>query len=346
MLTIPGYTLRGAIRSTGANRLFHAVNDADGTSLILKTPLSSGPDPQALERYRREFSILQRLRDVRGVSRALACEVLQDRPVLLFEAVEGEPLSTLVGRPFEVLRALDLTLSLVSILAEVHRHGVIHKDLKPSNIVVTPSGDTRLIDFGAATVQLVEHVEAAPATLIEGTLAYMSPEQTGRMNRSVDHRADFYSLGVTLYEVLTGGRPFQGRDALEWFHAHMAQAPQPPLERVPDLPPVLSAIVLKLLAKVAEERYQSADGLAADLARCREQFLRGVREDFPLGEHDHPTHFQLPQRLYGRASEAAALLQGFERVAQSGRPELFLVRGYSGIGTSAVVHELHKPVVR
>jgi predicted ATPase/signal transduction histidine kinase len=346
MWNIPGYTLRGAIKTTGANRLFQAVSDAEGTSLVLKTPIASGLEPQALERYRREFSILERLRDVRGVARAHACELLQDRPVLLLEAVEGEDLSELVGRPFEVVRALELTLSLASTLGEVHRRGVIHKDIKPANVVVTPSGDTRLIDFGAATLQLVEHVEAAPASLIEGTLAYMSPEQTGRMNRSVDHRTDFYSLGVTLYELLTGCRPFQGRDALEWFHAHMAQAPQPPLERVPGLPPVLSAIVLKLLAKVAEERYQSAEGLKADLERCRDNLLRGVHEDFPLGVYDYPTHFQLPQRLYGRSSEAAALLQGFERVAQGGRPELFLVRGYSGVGKSAVVHELHKPVVR
>ncbi|HEX8441016.1 trifunctional serine/threonine-protein kinase/ATP-binding protein/sensor histidine kinase [Archangium sp.] len=346
MLHIPGYTLRGAIKATGANLIFHAVRDADGLPLILKTPVASAMGPRDIERYHREFGILQRLHDVRGVTRVHACERLQDRPMLLLEEVEGETLSELAGRPFEVLRALELTLSLASTLAELHRRGVIHKDIKPSNIIVTPSGDARLIDFGTATLQLVEHVEAAPGSLIEGTLAYMSPEQTGRMNRSVDYRTDLYSLGVTLYELLTGSRPFHGRDALEWFHAHMAQAPQPPLERVPDLPPVLSAIVLKLLAKVAEERYQSADGLKADLERCRHNLLRGVHEDFPLGVHDHPTRFQLPQRLYGRSAEATALRQGFERVAQVGRSELILVRGYSGIGKSAVVHELYKPVVR
>ncbi|WP_309895452.1 AAA family ATPase [Archangium sp.] len=346
MLIIPGYTLRGSLKATATNLLFHAVRDADGLPVILKTPVASALGPRELERYRREFGILQRLQDVRGVTRVHACEQLQDRPVLLMEEVAGETLSELVGAPFEVLRALELALSLASTLAELHRRGVIHKDLKPSNIIVTPSGDTRLIDFGIATLQLVEHVEAVPASLIEGTLAYMSPEQTGRMNRSVDYRTDLYSLGVTLYELLTGSRPFQGRDALEWFHAHMAQVPQPPLERVPGLPPVLSAIVLKLLAKVAEERYQSAEGLQADLERCRDDVLRGVHEDFPLGMHDRPTRFQLPQRLYGRDAEAATLLQGLERVAQGGRSELLLVRGYSGIGKSSVVHELHKPVVR
>ncbi|ATB31566.1 trifunctional serine/threonine-protein kinase/ATP-binding protein/sensor histidine kinase [Melittangium boletus] len=345
MLTIPGYTLRGALKATGTNLLFHALRDADGQPLILKTPVAS-VGPRESERYRREFDILQRIRDVRGVLRAHGCEQLPDRPSLLLEAVEGEVLSEFTDKPFEVLKTLDVAISLTSTLAEIHRRGVIHKDIKPSNIILTPSGEARLIDFGTATLQRIEHVDAAPTTLIEGTLAYMSPEQTGRMNRTVDYRTDFYSLGITLYELLTGGRPFHGRDALEWFHVHMAVAPPPLTERVPDLPPVLSSIVLKLLAKVAEERYQSADGLKADLERCRDNLLRSVHEDFPLGVHDFPTHFQLPQRLYGRDTHAAALLQGFERVALSGRPELILVRGYSGSGKSAVVHELHKPVVR
>ncbi|QRN94701.1 AAA family ATPase [Archangium violaceum] len=347
MLDIPGYTLRGAIKPTGANQLFHAVRDADGQALILKTPTAAFPGPRESERYRRELGILQRLQGVKGVVQVHACERLRDRPVLLLEKVEGQPLSELLTeQPFEVARVLDLAISLCSSLAELHCRGIVHRDLKPSNIIVAPSGETWLIDFGSATPQLVEHVEAAPISWMEGTLAYMSPEQTGRMNRAVDYRTDFYSLGVTLYELLTGSRPFQGRDALEWFHAHMAVAPEPPLERVPGLPPVLSAIVLKLLAKVAEERYQSAEGLKADLERCRDNLLRGLYEDFPLGVYDHPTRFQLPQRLYGRDTHATALIQGFERVARDGRPELVLVRGYSGIGKSAVVHELHKPVVR
>jgi predicted ATPase/signal transduction histidine kinase len=346
MLNIPGYTLRRASKSTGANLLFHAVRDSDGLRLILKTPMVASPGPRERERYRREFGILQRLKDVAGIPRAHACEQLQERPLLLLEEVEGTSLSELTGKPFEVPRALELGISLAATLAELHRRGVIHKDIKPSNVIVTPSGQTRLIDFGSASLQLVEHVDALQAPLIEGTLPYMSPEQTGRMNRSVDYRTDLYSLGITLYELLTGGRPFHGRDALEWFHAHMALAPQPPGERVQGLPAVLSSIVLKLLAKVAEERYQSAEGLKADLERCRDNLSRGEREDFALGLYDVSPRFQLPQRLYGRATHAAMLLQGFERVAHESRPELILVRGYSGIGKSSVVHELHKPVVR
>ncbi|SEU37463.1 trifunctional serine/threonine-protein kinase/ATP-binding protein/sensor histidine kinase [Stigmatella erecta] len=345
MLTIPGYTLVGSLKTTGSNLLFRAVRDSDGLPLILKMPMASSGAREG-ERYRREFELLQRLSDVQGITRVHACERIHDRLGLLLEEVQGDLLADLTGKPFEPAQALDIAISLTSILAELHRRGVIHKDIKPSNIIITPSGEARLIDFGIATLQLVEHVDAAPAPLIEGTLAYMSPEQTGRMNRSVDYRTDLYSLGITLYEMLTGTRPFHGRDALEWFHAHMAVAPKPPLVLVPSLPPVLSAIVLKLMAKVAEERYQSADGLKADLERCRENLRRGVDEDFPPGVYDFPTHFQLPQRLYGRDAHAATLLQGFERVARGGRPELLLVRGYSGIGKSAVVHELHKPVVR
>ncbi|KFE70692.1 trifunctional serine/threonine-protein kinase/ATP-binding protein/sensor histidine kinase [Hyalangium minutum] len=346
MLPIPGYTLRGALKTTGTNLLFHSVRDADGLHVILKTPTATAVGPRERERYRREFAILQRLQDVRGVPRVIACEQLRERPVLLLEEVAGTPLSDETGKPFEVARALRLGSSLASTLAEIHRRGVIHKDLKPANIIVTASGETRLIDFGSASLQLVEHVDALHSHLIEGTLPYMSPEQTGRMNRAVDYRTDLYSLGITLYELLTGGRPFYGKDALEWFHAHMALAPPPPHERVKGLPPTVSAIVLKLLAKVAEERYQSAEGLKADLERCLEGLRRGACEDFPLGLYDVPTRFQLPQRLYGRDAHAAALLQGFERVARGGRSELILVRGYSGIGKSAVVHELHKPVVR
>ncbi|WNG27395.1 AAA family ATPase [Cystobacter fuscus] len=345
MLDIPGYRVLGTIRATGSNALFQAVREADGLPVIIKTPMAASPGRTESERYRREFAILQRLQDVRGVARPYACERLGERPVLLLERVQGQTLSESTGQPLELSRFLRLALSLTSTLGEVHCRNVIHKDIKPSNIMVEPSGEARLIDFGVATLQKVEHLDAAPTHLIEGTLAYMSPEQTGRMNRVVDYRTDFYSLGVTFYELLTGQRPFQGKDALEWFHAHMARQPRPPHELNPQVPPALSAVVLKLLAKTAEERYQSTEGLQADLERCREALGQGVQAVFTPGTQDTPHRFQLPQRLYGREAQVSTLLEGFERVARTGRPELFLVSGYSGIGKSSVVHELHKPVV-
>ncbi|OJH36253.1 trifunctional serine/threonine-protein kinase/ATP-binding protein/sensor histidine kinase [Cystobacter ferrugineus] len=346
MLDIPGYRVLGAIRAMGSNVLFQAVREADALPVIIKTPIAATPGPVENERYRREFGILQRLKDVRGVARPYACDRLHERPLLLLEWVLGQPLSETVGQPMELSRFLNLAISLTATLGEVHCRNVIHKDIKPSNIIEEPSGDARLIDFGVATLQQVEHLDAAPTHLIEGTLAYMSPEQTGRMNRAVDYRTDFYSLGVTFYEMLTGQRPFQGRDALEWFHAHMARKPRPPHELNPQIPPALSAIVMKLLAKVAEERYQSAEGLQADLERCREALSQSEQEVFALGTRDAPNRFQLPQRLYGREAQVATLLESFERVAHTDEPELFLVSGYSGIGKSSVVNELYKPVVQ
>ncbi|WP_375769388.1 trifunctional serine/threonine-protein kinase/ATP-binding protein/sensor histidine kinase [Archangium gephyra] len=345
MMDLPGHTLRGALRSTGANLLFHAVCGADNRPVIVKTPAQPSPGPREWERYRREHGILQRLRGVGGVPRVHGCELVQERPVLLLEEVEGEPLSLRVGQRLEVTGFLGLAISLASTLGEIHRRGVIHKDLKPSNLILTPEGEGRIIDFGAATLQRVEHVDAAVPHVIEGTLAYMSPEQTGRMNRAVDYRTDFYSLGVTFYELLTGTLPFQARDVLGWFHAHLASHPPPPHELIESVPPALSAIVMKLLAKAAEDRYQGADGLKADLERCRERLLRGEREAFRPGEHDFPHHFQMPQRLYGREASVATLVEGFKRTARGGRPELVLVSGYSGIGKSSVIHELQRPVV-
>ncbi len=346
MIDIPGYTLLSRLQSTGTNILYTAVRDTDRLQVIVKMPVSTHPSTRELDHYRREYAILRRLAEVPGVTRVLGCEQSNGRPVLLMEGDSGTPLSESVGKSFEMDRFLELAIALASTLAEIHRRNIIHKDLKPSNIILLPSGEPRIIDFGTASLQSIEHVEAVPANLIEGTLAYMSPEQTGRMNRSVDYRTDLYSLGVTFYELLTGALPFHGRDALEWFHAHMAQVPRPPHERLPSIPPSLSAIVMKLLAKVAEERYQGADGLKADLLRCREQLGQGVLEAFPLGERDIPTHFQMPQRLYGREAQVDSLLHAFERISRGGSPELVLLSGYSGIGKSAVVHELYRPVVQ
>ncbi|MBN1205639.1 MAG: AAA family ATPase [Myxococcaceae bacterium] len=346
-IALPGYKLLAPFQGTGANVLHHAVRESDGHLIIVKTPLSKYPGPRERARHQREYELLQRLRGTPGVLTAHGLEIVQDRPFLLLEEVGGVALSEQLGRPFEPSRFFELALALATTLAEVHRRGVIHKDIKPANILLSHSGKAWIIDFGIATLRQVEHVEEAlHSQHVEGTPAYMSPEQSGRMNRAVDYRTDFYSLGVTFYEMLTGVLPFQGRDVLEVLHAHLAQAPRAPHQVVPSVAPALSAVVMKLLAKVAEERYQSAEGLRADLELCQEALRREAREPFPLGSRDFPARFQLPQRLYGREAAAGSLVESFEHVASTRQPEWVLVRGYSGIGKSSVVRELHRPVLQ
>ena len=226
-------------------------------------------------------------------------------------------------------------------------------------VALEPGGDSGhvwLTGFGIASRQPRERQSPAPPEIIAGTLAYMSPEQTGRMNRSMDARSDLYSLGVTFYQMLTGVLPFAAADPLEWVHCHIARRPVAPSSAVTgtdrhEVPEPLSAIIMRLLAKNAEERYQTAAGLAADLRRCLSEWKSHGRIDsFPLGARDLSDRLLIPEKLYGREREVDALLAAFDRVvsggwAAGGRPELVLLSGYSGIGKSAVVNELHKSLV-
>ncbi|PVX85923.1 trifunctional serine/threonine-protein kinase/ATP-binding protein/sensor histidine kinase [Paraburkholderia unamae] len=274
----------------------------------------------------------------------------QGRTVLLMSDPGGEPLDGLIeqnkGRPLDLVRLLKTAIGLASVLSRAHRQGVIHKDVKPANALVDDSGRAWLTGFGIATRLHRERPQAVPPEFIAGTFAYMSPEQTGRMNRSVDSRSDLYSLGVTLYELFTGELPFAGADPMEWVHCHIARQPLPPVKRRPDIPLLVSAVIMKLLAKTADERYQTAVGLTRDLQRClREWKTHGRVEAFALGEDDTPDRLLIPEKLYGRAAEIEILLASFERVVGSGKSELVLVSGHSGIGKSSVVNELHKALV-
>src|SRR5258707_827321 len=258
----------------------------------------------------------------------------------------NEPLDLILSRPLELTRFLRLAIGLATALGQVHRHGIIHKDIKPANVLVDAAGSVRLTGFGIASRLTREHQAPAPPEVIAGTLAYMAPEQTGRMNRSIDSRSDLYSLGVTLYEMLTGSLPFTASDAMEWVHCHIARQPLPPGERLKDVPAPISAIILKLLAKTAEERYQTAAGVEVDLRRCLAEWGSPGRIDtFLLGSHDTPDRLLIPEKLYGRKCEIDSLLAAFDRVVAQGTPELVLVSGYSGVGKSSVVNELHKVLV-
>ena len=255
-------------------------------------------------------------------------------------------LNSMIGVPMEIGRFLPLALAITAALKEVHQSGLIHKDIKPDNILVSETGDVQLTGFDIASRLPRERQPPAPPEFIAGTLAYMAPEQTGRMNRSIDARSDLYALGVTLYEMITGSLPFTASDPMEWVHCHIARQAVPPHERSQNVPVPVSAIIMKLLAKTPEERYQTAAGLESDLRRCLAAWeTRREIDDFPLGEHDRPDRLLIPEKLYGREREVGTLLAAFDRVVKSGTPELVLVSGYSGIGKSSVVNELHKVLV-
>jgi predicted ATPase/signal transduction histidine kinase len=260
----------------------------------------------------------------------------------------GNALEQVYQAPMEITAFLQVAIRIAGALACFHQSGFIHKNIKPHNVLVdVQTNEVRFTDLSMASRLPREPSSAKSLNMIQGTFAYMSPEQTGRMNRWVDSRSDHYSLGVTFYEMLTGRLPFAASDALGWVHCHVARSPRAPVEIDPAIPAPVSDIVLKLLAKAADDRYQSAAGLRLDLERCLGEWLsRGRIEPFPLGQRDVPECFQIPQRLYGREAEVERLLGVFDRVVATGTPELVLVSGYSGVGKSSLVSELHRPVVR
>jgi PAS domain S-box-containing protein len=315
-------------------------------SILLVAPAGDDLSPGSLQRLEHEYALRG---DLDGDWAARPVEFLRREagPMLVLADPGGEPLERLLGRPMAVTEFLRIAVPLAAAVGRLHARGLIHKDLKPANILVdTASGSAWLTGFGIASRLPREHQAPAPPEVIAGTLAYMAPEQTGRMNRSVDSRSDLYALGVTFYEMLTGGLPFTASDPMEWVHCHIARRPVHPAERVPGGPAALSAIIMKLLAKTAEERYQTAAGLERDLRRCLTQWeAQGRIDDFLLGEDDTSDRLLIAEKLYGREREVDVLLAAFDRVVASGAPELVLVSGYSGIGKSAVVHELHKALV-
>jgi PAS domain S-box-containing protein len=316
------------------------------TSLLLLAPVATRPPIDTIRKVENEYSLRGELGDSWAV-KPLTLSKYNGQTALVLEDPSGEPLNRLMHGPMEPRRFLQLAVGLATVLDQTHKQGLIHKDLKPANILMNSStGQVRLTGFGIASRLPRERQNLKPPEVIAGTLAYMAPEQTGRMNRSIDSRSDLYALGVSLYEMLTGGLPFTASDPMGWIHCHIAHQPVPPSELMISVPAQLSAIVMKLLAKTGEERYQTAAGVEADLRRCLEGLeSSGQINSFPLGAHDMSDRLLIPERLYGREREIDTLLAAFERVVTHGTTEFVLVSGYSGIGKSSVVNELHKVLV-
>jgi PAS domain S-box-containing protein len=326
--------------------LYRGRSQDDNSGILVLSPVAEYPAPESLKRLEQAYSFKEEL-DPAWAARPIAITRHWDRPVLVLEDPGGVPLDQLLGKPLDIELSLRLAVSLSNAIGHLHQRSIVHKDIKPANILVnSDTGHCWLRGFGIASRLPRERQAPEPPEFVEGTLAYMAPEQTGRMNRSIDSRSDLYSLGVTLYEILTGSLPFTVSDPMEWVHCHIARQPIPPRERLKNVPAPVSAIIMKLLAKTAEERYQTAAGVESDLRSCLVEWETRRRiDEFPLGEHDTPGRLLIPEKLYGRTHEIDTLLASFERVAANGTPELVLVSGYSGIGKSSVVNELHKVLV-
>src|SRR5580698_7644678 len=274
----------------GADFTLYRGRQYGNPSPVLAIALSEEqPSPQSVQRLEHEYSLAVEL-DRSWAAKPLALTRHEGRTFLILNDPGGEPLDGILernqGQTLDLTRVLRIAIGLAKTLGQVHQHGLIHKDIKPANVLVDDTGNAWLTGFGIASRLPRERQSPEPPEFIAGTLAYMAPEQTGRMNRSIDSRSDLYSLGVTFYELLVGALPFTASDPMEWIHCHVARLPVAPSLRRSEIPEPLSAIILKLLEKAPEERYQTATGVLTDLRRCLES---GERiEDFSIGDSDVP----------------------------------------------------------
>src|SRR5215212_401714 len=348
-----GFEFREKLHEGTTTLVYRAIRRSDGAPVVLKMLKDAYASSEFLARFKREFEITASLngsalaeQGIDGVIAAFAFDTVENLPTIVLEDFGGVSLDV-IRIVWPLSDFFLLALQVVEALGQVHARHIMHKDINPSNILFnTATGEAKIIDFGLSTILARETIARVNINVLEGTLAYISPEQTGRINRAVDYRTDFYSLGVTFYELLTARLPFEENDPLAIVHSHLAKPPVPIHQLNQNIPITLSNIVMKLLAKNVEDRYQSAYGLKADLVECQRQWgERQFIHEFSLGRKDISDRFQISQKLFGRESEIEALVSAYER-SRRGAHEFFIISGYAGIGKSSLVSELQIAVTQ
>lgn len=347
MISISGYALREKMRRNHNIDTYYALRLKDRCRVLLKTPNKFHSNSENLAILQHEYHLLNMIETPTIIK---AYDFLQNTyaPVLILEDVKGQLLTSyLLMHQLSIDDFFNLALQLVDIVGELHQRQIIHKEINPSNIVIDPENlMLKLVDLSASTKLSEETLDDLKLSEVGEGLAYISPEQTGRINRPVDYRTDFYSLGITFYEMLANQLPFQAIDVLELVHCHIAKKPPTVLHVRTDIPKMLAAIIDKLLGKMPEERYSSIIGLKSDLQECFRQWqLKGSISEFSLGAHDIRDHLIISHNLYGREKQVNQLIKVFNRVCQ-GTKEIVFVAGYSGIGKTSLVKEMHKPIIQ
>ncbi|MES2047731.1 MAG: serine/threonine-protein kinase PknK, partial [Pseudomonadota bacterium] len=346
MISIPGIKVHQLLHQSQISVVYRGYRLKDHVPVVIKTLVEEHPSIEDIVKFRREYEIVEKL-DLERVIKVFRLDKVSGLPVIVMED-GGESLDRFLQvQTLDLSSALDIALKLTETVGQIHQHHIIHKDINPSNILwCSKTREIKVIDFGISSELSRETVAVQNPRGLEGTLNYISPEQTGRMNRAVDYRSDLYSLGATFYHIFTGQPCFDSSDPMELVHFHIAQQPVPPCVINSQIPEAISNIILKLMEKLGEDRYQSAAGAHHDLLQCRQQLdEHKICFSFPLAKADISTAFAIPQKLYGREEEVKTLLRCFDRVS-AGHRETLMVRGYSGIGKSLLIHEVHKPIVQ
>jgi serine/threonine protein kinase len=342
---IIGYQILDRIYTGSKTEIYRAIDPTDLRRVAIKVSIDPYPTGDRLLQFRNQYTIAHQLHHPQIIE-TYSLEPYKNGYALVMEDYGGISLREwLTQTQPSIATTLQIAIDLSDALQELSRHRIVHKNINPANILIHPdTHQVKSIDFSIAALLPKETLEIHNPNILEGTLPYIAPEQTGRMNRGINHRCDLYSLGVTCYELLTGKLPFDATEPIGWIHCHLARIAIPVDRIVPAVPSVLARIIAKLMAKNPEDRYQSALGLKYDLAQCLAQWqATGTISEFELAQRDMSDRFLIPARLYGRESAVQILLDSFNRVA-AGNSELMLVAGGAGIGKTTVINEIHQPI--